>query len=417
MGLELIEINFEKMRSPTIAENLEQTGVDVARFLRELEDFTQKRIEPGKVLIFLDEIQAQPKVYSYLRYLYEEYPELPVIAAGSLLEFYLGTEIFSVPVGRIDYFYLGPLDFDEFLLARGQKILLKRMREPRLLTEENHNKLYEFLREYFYVGGMPAGVRAFINSGSLAAARKIQWSILQTYRDDFLKYAKQKQIPHLQAVFDFVPFNVGQKVKYSAINEEAKAAQIRAGIDLLSKARVAWIVPHTNATGLPLSTFKDERVFKLYFIDIGLMLAAQKVTLEQINSSFASLNQRGEMFEQFIAQHLFFRNQGLEEPDLYYWLKDKTPGKAELDFLFQEGTEIFPVEAKAGATGSLKSLWQFVWEKEVRMAVLFSEQKYGVSIEKHQLPGSSEYSEVKMMKVPHYLAPRLMRLLKSELRS
>lgn len=412
-GIDLFEINLEKEKLSCG----KQDSISISSLIIEIEDLLQKQFDPKKSLLFIDEIQAQPKLFSYLRYFYEERPEIPIIAAGSLLEFYLSGEQVNIPVGRISYYYLGPMDFEEFLLARKQKILLQRMKNYNNLTTVQHFALLKLLKEYFYIGGMPAAIKTFIKTKNLRAVRQKHLDILQTYRDDFLKYARPNQVNALGKVFDFVPFNLGQKIKYSEIDSSLRAEPLRVAIQLLIKARVINPVYHTQASSLPISTFEDLSVFKLYFLDIGLVHTSQKITWDQLNQKFSDLNQIGPVHEQFIAQHLIFRSPGFEEPHLNYWLKDKTQGKAEVDFVFQEGIHIFPVEVKTGVSGSLKSLWQFIKEKKVTCAIQFYSDQYQAHSVKYNEPNGANSVGFKLIKCPHYLVSKILKILNEECQS
>ncbi|GIL17928.1 MAG: hypothetical protein FMNOHCHN_03618 [Ignavibacteriaceae bacterium] len=403
---ELIEVNLEKIQ----LKSLKNEEINLKNLITEIEDRLNQEIT-NKTILFLDEIQAQPGIFKYLRYFYEERPDIPVLAAGSLLEFYLSEFEISVPVGRIQYFFLGPMTYFEFLLALNKKLLIKRLESPSELTPVQHAEALKLFQEYLFIGGMPAAVKSYVQDQNFKKVRQIQDSILQTYQDDFLKYAKKSKIPHLHKVFDFVPYNLGRKVKYSAIDKTVQSVEIRKAIDLLTQARVILPVYHTNASGLPLSTFKEETVFKLYFLDVGLALCAQKVSWQELSSEEV-LNQKGGTAEQFVAQHLFFREKGLTEPHLYYWLKDKTVGKAEIDFLFNFGRSIFPIEVKAGKTGSLKSLWQFLLEKKVKLAIKFSTSEFEVKEESHKIVQDDQESKVSAViyHLPLYLAEKTIEI-------
>lgn len=402
----LIEISFEKIS----LKSLNGDEIDLKNLIIEIEDRANQEIN-SETILFFDEIQAQPQIFKYLRYFYEERPEIPVVAAGSLLEFYLSEFEVSVPVGRIQYFFLGPMTYFEFLMALNKKMLLRRLETPVELTTAQHNEALRLFQEYLFVGGMPAAVKSYSQNQSLKKTRQIQTSILQTYRDDFLKYARKSKIPNLNKVFDFVPYNLGRKVKYSAIDKMVQSVEIRKSIDLLVQARVVLPVCHTNASGLPLSTFKDESVFKLYFLDVGLALCAQNVSWQEMNSE-EMLNQKGEIVEQYVAQHLFFREKGLAEPYLYYWLKDKTVGKAEIDFLFNQGRTVFPIEVKAGKTGSLKSLWQFLHEKRIKMAIKISSAQFATKEESHKIVQDGQHSKItaRIYHIPLYLTEKVLEI-------
>lgn len=406
-NLRLIEINLEKLK----LKALDSEHIDIVSLITEIEDIHQIDLAKSPAIIFFDEIQAHPRCFQYLRYFFEDYPLYAVIAAGSLLEFYLSEALTTVPVGRLSYFFLGPMDFEEFLYARGKKLLLKRMKFPQEISEFQHEELLRLLKEYLFIGGMPSAVKTYLKTKNWQQVRLRHTEILQTYRDDFLKYSKNRQVNILSKVFNFVPFHLGQKVKYSEIAPELRSEQVKNAIDLLIKARVVLPVYHTNASGVPLSTFEDQNIYKLYFLDVGLVLATQEVNWRQMDQKFLELNQRGSVIEQFIAQHLYFREKGLQVPSLNYWLKDKTAGKAEIDFLFQKGLDVFPVEVKTGSTGSLKSLWQFIKEKKSIRAIQFYSGRF--SVDQSQYRDSTEESPLQsqLYRIPHYLICKTLNLL------
>ncbi|MEQ1664930.1 MAG: DUF4143 domain-containing protein [Bdellovibrionales bacterium] len=244
----------------------------------------------------------------------------------------------------------------------------------------------------------------YIQSKSLKKVRKVQEALLQTYRDDFLKYAKKNKLDYLERIFNFVPFNLGKKIKYSEILPDVKSTELRKAVDLLIKARVIIPVYHTQASGLPISSYFDDKIFKLYFIDSGLALCAQGFSKDEVLE-----DAQGYIFEQVIAQHLYMKDSGHKRPELYYWLNEKTTGKAEVDFVIQMERQIIPVEVKSGKTGSLKSLWQMIKLKKIRMAIHFSSRP---ALKRNQ---SYNYSDgitdlelsALIYELPHYLAFRV----------
>jgi predicted AAA+ superfamily ATPase len=400
--IHLLELNLEKKGLKT----LKNSNIELEKLINELEDlFNFSFLDNGKkYLLFLDEIQARPEIFAYLRYFYEERFDIPVIAAGSLIEFYLNDESATIPVGRVEYFHMGPMSFTEFLWAKNKNVLSKRLENLSKINLSQHDELIRLYHEYLIVGGMPAVVKSYVVSGSLKKARKIQESLLQTYRDDFLKYARKQQIPHLEKVFNYVAFHAGEKVKFSQIDNQVTALALRKAIDLLVKAKVIIPVYHSSCSSIPISSFVDESVFKLYFLDSGLALCAQGYD-ESENISDVD----GFIFEQGAAQQLFYREQGEKKPELFYWLKDKTPGKAEVDFVVQFGREIYPVEIKSSTSGSLKSLWFMLKDKKINHGVHISSRPFLCSIKKYGKDQSAEIFEI-----PHYLIERIAFILKSE---
>lgn len=368
--LELIKVNLERKPLQSVEE-----GYNVDSFLKEISALSNMEIppqdteSPHKVLIFLDEIQASPKSIVMLRYLHEERPDLTVIAAGSLLEFLLNDFPYSMPVGRIEYFHLGPMTFIEFLMACGDNILVNRIGAfP--IDQTTFALLEKKYREYLFVGGMPAAVKEYLTKGNPENVRKIHQDILYTYKDDINKYTKGSSTLKTSKVFDRISGFIGRKFKYSEFLAEYPARDIRKSLDLLSAARVIHFCFHTNATGLPLKSQIDESVFKIYFLDVGLYNTEMGTPWESLlfDSADELLN-KGVICEQFVAQHLAYLGEGSELPALFYWLKDKKVDKAEVDFIVSKRGEIYPLEVKSGATGHLKSLSFFMLEKKYKKAL------------------------------------------------
>ena len=360
-GLTLHEINLERhLTLKSLFENQ-----NVKEILRELEYICGRGLinTPGS-LLFLDEIQAVPVALATLRYFYEDCPELPVIAAGSLLEFALASHSFSMPVGRIEYLFMGPVSFEEFLDALSEDHILTLLREYEIgepFPQSAHARLLERQREYLLVGGMPEAVQRYLESEDLNEAFKVQTSVVETYRDDFSKYARNTELLRLHRVFDHVPLAAGDKFKYSNVDPQAQAREIRKAVDLLSKAGVVTLVFHTDASGVPLRATQNERIFKAYFLDCGLMNRMCRISrissAEMIERKFIN---EGRMAEQFIAQHLLYLGRADERPALNYWLREGRAGNAEVDFVIQQGSRMIPIEVKAGKSGTLKSLQQLL---------------------------------------------------------
>ena len=268
-GLHLNEINLE--RHPDL-ESVFRT-LDLTRIRRELEGLLgQPLLAPGRML-FLDEIQATPHALPALRYFLEDHPDLPVVAAGSLLEFVLSQHAFPMPVGRIQYFHLGPMSFEEFLAELDPALLasLQDCTPENPLPHTAHTRLSACQREYLLVGGMPEAVAAYASTRSFADVTPVHQSIVDTYQDDFSRYASPRVLLRLQRVFNHVPRSVGHKVKYTQISREETARELRASIDLLAKARVITPVFHSACSGVPLHAEVDWKTYKLLFLDIGLM--------------------------------------------------------------------------------------------------------------------------------------------------
>ena len=369
VGLELIEINLEKNK---IKELENETRFSILRVLEEIEVISGKKINQNS-LVFLDEIQSQPISFNRLRYFYEEKPELKIIAAGSLLEVSLDKESFSMPVGRVEQYHLGPMTFLEFLKVKNEDIVLEqilKLNKKIAPTEALNLKAIELLKEFYFIGGMPECVNEFIKTRDFKKVREIQIDLLNTYREDIPKYTQRKQGERVEEVFEYTPLHLGEKVQFTNIST-AHSEKIKEAIQLLTKAHIIYPAFHNSCTGLPLKAGADLAVFKLYFLDVGLYNAKTGLEWKDfLNLNSEELITKGKMAEQFIAQHLYFR-EPRQISELYYWLRGGKKNAAEVDFIISNGTNIYPLEVKAGSTGKMRSLWQYVYEKKPKMALKF----------------------------------------------
>lgn len=367
----LVEVNLE--RFPDLREVFAQN--DPAKILNLLEALPRAGSITPDTILFLDEIQAVPEAIPALRYFYEDMPELAIIAAGSLLEFVLTDHHFSMPVGRVEYLHLGPMIFTEFLGALGEAKLASYIAEFEIGNEIEpfvHNRLLSLLRTYYFVGGMPESVKIYAASGRLKEVTEIHHSIIETYREDFPKYIGSRSLARIQSVYNFAARNIGKKVKYSHFSGDEKGATIKADIELLCQARVISKVTHSHCTGLPLQADIEERIYKLIFLDVGLMNAICGLSWSVISRmEDDELINEGAIAEQFVGQHLLEVLSDTTNRSLTYWLREGRSANAELDYVIALSGQVIPVEVKAGATGSLKSLHQFVGEKGVRQAIRF----------------------------------------------
>lgn len=240
--------------------------------LAQLEVRLNMRIYPGKTLLFLDEIQEVPRALTALRYFKEQMPALHVISAGSLLEFSLHDEDFSFPVGRVQFLYLYPLSFREMLEARGEEILIERLQEATLdrpLPESLHHHALGLVRDYFVVGGMPAAVASFVKEPSFFQSQRLLSGILQTYQNDFGKYASQAQHRVLESFFVGAPPIVTKHFQYKKIDPNLRSRELKVALQQLLWAGLLYQVHAAKGHGVPLAASANERKFKLLFLDIA----------------------------------------------------------------------------------------------------------------------------------------------------
>ncbi|MFV9691785.1 MAG: ATP-binding protein [Desulfobacteria bacterium] len=410
-GLDLMEINLEL--SDDYADCF--TSKDPNQIITLLELKTSRRITPGKTLLFLDEIQVAPQILASLRYFYELMPRLHVIAAGSLLEFVLEEHTFSMPVGRIEYLHLGPMTFKEFLTGTGREQLREFIDQFQIhdkLPSVIHDELMKMLRIYCAIGGMPEAIQTYQDSGSMLDVDTIKQSILLTYRDDFSKYGKRVKHTRLQRIFQKLPLQVGQKLKYVNLDRNEKSSELKKALHLLALARVYAPVYHSGANGVPLRAESNEKVQKPLFLDVGLLAAACGMSYADIASADkVKLVNSGPICEQFIGQHLLYARQYYEEPELFYWCREKRQASSEVDYVQACRSMIFPVEVKAGKTGTLKSLQVFIKEKGVNLGVRFNADLPVLHDADFSLPEAS--GRFRLLSLPLYMVEELQRILGS----
>ncbi|MFN3235120.1 MAG: ATP-binding protein [Gammaproteobacteria bacterium] len=351
--------------------------LDPVKIISMLSRMTNKEIVPGKTLLFLDEIQECPEAILALRYFKEKMPNLHVIAAGSLLEFVLNKPDFRMPVGRIQSYYLTPCTFNEYLMASGYDKLCESLSEVSLETGLEaglHDLLLERVKEYFVLGGMPEVISHFTRHHDLRQCHAIQASLLEFYRKDFGKYGLHTKVNYLETLFDKIPRFIAQKFKYASAMPEVLSRDLKPVLQALIDAGLVSPVHHTSASGLPLHSTINERIFKLFFVDIGLVSHMNELDLyEVIAEPLMSLN-RGALAEQYVYQELISSQRSYEKAQLFYWQRDKRGSTAEVDFVINVGSKIFPVEVKSGKTGRLKSLRVFLEEKKATLGLRVSEQ-------------------------------------------
>ncbi len=412
-GYSLLEINLEKHVS---MEDVFKR-LDVTEILNEISLITGKPLnaKSGDIL-FLDEIQATPSAMPALRYLYEEKPELHVIAAGSLLEFTLNDHNYSMPVGRIEYLYLGPISFFDYVSAGDSSHLVSYIRKHNLeddFSQEAHQQLCTLLREYLIIGGMPEAVAVYLDAEDMTQALQVHHSILDTYRNDFNKYAAGAALQRIQRIYSYVPAAAGEKFKYSNVNPDWQAREIRSAVELLDQAGVIFKVHCTSGAGVPLDANADNKVFKTYFLDVGLMNTASGMkTLSRDEFLSVRFINEGKMAEQFIAQHLRFEKEMYIRPQVHYWLREKRKKNAEIDFLIQSGRFPIPVEVKAGKSGTLKSLHLFCEIYNLHDAVRFDLNKPSALNCSHKISTGDKTAKVtfKLVNLPLYMVEEVWRI-------
>ena len=408
-NLELIELNFEKR--PEIAEHFNSN--DPVKILTNLESELNCKIILNNSLLFLDEIQAKPELLSVLRWFMEEMPQLPVISAGSLLDFALKDHTFSMPVGRITYYYLEPMSFLEFILASGNRSLYMQLTDMQInepLNDTLHKKCLELYSNYCLIGGMPEVVAEWYETNDYKRCIKVQQDLIAIFRDDFNKYSKRIRTENLYKVLRSVPDQLGNKFITSRVGASLRSGEVKNALALLTQARICHKIFHTSGNGLPLGAEANEKFFKVLMVDIGLV--SIQLGLSGLKLSDARdfiFKNKGSLAEQFVGQQIRVFQSTLEDPTLYYW--QRTSGRqGEIDYIIQYGTTIIPVEVKAGAKGAMKSLHQFMFDKKLDLAVRCDQNAQALYMMDVKTTIGDRVS-YKLLSIPFYLVEVLPSLL------
>lgn len=330
---------------------------DIGRIINAIQWSTGVTIDEDTLIIF-DEIQEAPRGITSLKYFAEKAPQYHVIAAGSLLGISMHQND-SFPVGKVDFIHLYPLSFFEFLdvIGEAKMVELLKSKDWNLITMFR-NKFEERLRQYYFVGGMPTAILAFIESGNPEKVRARQNAILESYERDFSKHAPAIEVPRIRMVWHSIPSQLSKENKkfiYGVIKEGARAKDFELAIEWLKDAGLIYKVNRCKKAQLPLAAYEDFSAFKMFLSDIGLMGAMSKVSANSLlngNALFSDF--KGALTEQYVLQELK-NNQALS---VYYWSAENSRG--EIDFLLQDEDKIVPIEVKAEENLQAKSLKAFV---------------------------------------------------------
>ena len=363
-------INFEDNE---VMKDVFQKDFDVERILMAIQLVTGIVVDTETLIIF-DEIQEAPRGLTALKYFQEKAPQYHVVAAGSLLGIAMHSND-SFPVGKVDFMDLYPLSFSEFLEAVGQEAF------ARLLAKKDwgliaafRSKLIDLLKQYYYVGGMPEVVNAFINHKDYAEVRQLQQTILDSYDRDFSKHAPIAEVPRIRMIWRSVPAQLAKENKkfiYGVVKEGARAKDFELAIEWLIDAGLIYKVSRVKKSGIPLSAYEDFSAFKLFLLDTGLMGAMSGLPPQALlEGNVLFSDYKGAITEQYVLQQL----KSVKGLSIYYWSSDTSRG--ELDFLLQKDVSVIPVEVKAEENLQSKSLRFFVEKNAGLHGVRFSMSDY-----------------------------------------
>lgn len=384
--------------------NLFDKNLSISNFIELIQLKFNSVFIPGKTLLFIDEIQVSIVAMKMLRFFYEDFPQFHVIAAGSLLEIKMKNEGFSFPVGRVEFCYMFPLTFDEFLGATGEKKLLEKIKSFQINSDISlplHKICMEKFCDFLIVGGMPEAVARYADTKSFVALDRIYDSIVTGYLDDVYKYSGAAKAKYVQHVLAHAAENSGTLIKYTNFgNSNYRSREIKEAMDVLERAMIISSVKASYSLKIPL-LHNLKKASKLIFFDTGLVnynlgLREKLIKHENdINSIY-----RGQLAEQVVGQAMLtiFKNNRLA-----YWYRDKNGATSEIDFIIQHEQNIIPIEVKSGKTGSLKSLHIFMRESGKKLAF----RLYSGELNKQKISYPDKTGNYELISLPFYLLFRI----------
>jgi len=375
-------INFEI--DTALAKDFE-ADLQPERLINLLEAYAGRTIVADTTLIVFDEIQACPRALTSLKYFRENAPEYRIIAAGSALGVSIKNRSSSFPAGNVELLTLNPLDFEEFLEALGEDILVTAIREGfdtnRPLPEALHGKALDLYRIYLVVGGMPAAINAYLRERKVMDSSLVQQAILSAYTADMTKYALPAETSKIIACYDSIPAQLAKenrKFQYKVVKKGGSATLFGASIDWLSASSLVEKCERIEGAFIPLSAYRDLSAFKLYMNDVGLLTNKSGIPTSMMLSEHAGFTFLGAMAENYVAQTL--RAKGYP---LYYW---ESGSQAEVDFILQKGEVLIPIEVKSGEHAKSRSLSVYRERYKPELSIRLSTRQFGLQNGLKSLP-------------------------------
>lgn len=347
----VVYVNFDNNER---MKNLFEGSLEVERLITGLELYAGHKIGPDNTLLIFDEVQEVPKALTSLKYFNEDAPQYQIVCAGSLLGVALhqGT---SFPVGKVEFLDLYPLSFFEFLMAMGKEQYVELLQKGDFDMATTFKQDYiDLLKHYYYVGGMPEAVQAFVDNRDFNEVREIQQRILAAYEQDFSKHAPNETVPRIRMLWNSIPAQLAKENKkfiYGLIKEGARAKEYELAMLWLTDCGLVHKVHRVTAPNLPLKAYEDLKAFKLFLVDVGLlscMVGLRQDVLLDGNELFTEF--KGALTEQYVLQQL----KTIKGLNIYYWTAER--GTAEVDFVIDDGSDVIPVEVKAEVNLQAKSL-------------------------------------------------------------
>ena len=370
----VVYVNFEKNKQ---ISNQINDDINPLEIINKLELFFNEKITPGKTLIFFDEIQANERALTSLKYFCEELPQYHIIAAGSLLGIKINSKNYSFPVGKVEIINMYALSFREFLNALGKENLIKEIEKHYVSNEKMDNDIHslclKLYRTYLVVGGMPEVVQTYLDEGKVIGTIDIQAEILESYENDMTRYAEDYESNRIVSAFDSIPLQLAkenQKFQYKVISKGGTSSIFGEAILWLKNSGIVHQVFKATPQ-VPIEMYKDLTSFKLYMNDVGLFVNKAGYPLYQVDlNTGLSMISMEPLTENYVENEL--RINGYET---YYW---ESNGRAKIDFLIQKETEIIPIEVKSKEHTKSKSLNLYMQKYNPKTAIRISEKNFGL---------------------------------------
>ncbi len=364
-------INFDNNQR---MENTFKGDLHIDRLITALQIESGVTIDSSNTLIIFDEVQEVPRALTSLKYFNENAPQYHIVAAGSLLGVALhpGT---SFPVGKVDFMDLYPLDFFEFMIATGNENLVDLLKSKDFELVTNFKGRYiDLLKQYYYIGGMPEAVAHYIDAHDFAEVREIQKKLLAAYEQDFSKHAPNETVPRIRMLWNSIPAQLARenrKFIYGLIREGARAREYERAMTWLLDCGLIYKVGRIGKPDMPLSIYQDMNAFKLFILDVGLLTALSGLDVKSILEGNKILEEfKGALTEQYVLQQLVANGEIVP----YYWSAENSTG--EIDFVFQSGSEVVPLEVKAAENLQAKSLKSYCAKYTPKHAIRTSMSDY-----------------------------------------
>ena len=371
-----IEVNFEDDKAVHVFFEKFNAPQEICE---QLSLFYKKEISAGRTLVFFDEIQSCPAAFAKIRYFYEKYSALHVIAAGSLLEFAI-EEMASFAVGRIRSIFLYPFSFEEFILALNEDMLHEAYRQAHPqnpLSQPIHQELIKLLKIFLVIGGMPEAVAKYVETKSFLMSQMTIDDLITTYKSDFVKYKKRVPSAHIENVFASVVSQTGGKFMYEKV-AQLNNVQVKQSLDLLIMAGLVIPVIHSSANGIPLGAEANYKRRNMLIVDTGIFLRMLDFDSSHIMiaDDFKTINM-GALAEMFVGLELLKTASCYTQKNLYFWNREKKQSSAQVDYVIQKNNRIVPIEVKSGLKGSMQSLRLFMQEKNSEYGIRTSLENFG----------------------------------------